>query len=150
MKTINLNSPEYNIITLDDAIEVLLELKEKGIFANFLFNGCELNSKTITVDSAYKIVTGTTKAEYLQNSQKILSENIKKIEFNQLKFNFYIPKWIKEGEKYIYPQKKEAWKSCVEVRANDIYYGLDIKHALQAMKALDENKSFEEVLDQQG
>lgn len=58
-----------------------------------------------------------------------------------------IEKWIEEGKKYIYPQRLDEWKKCVEIRANDLYEGDELQNALDIMKVLEEGGSLQEAHD---
>ena len=49
---------------LDDAVNKLLQASSKGNQAYVEFNGIELEENTVTIDSAYKEVTGYTKKEF--------------------------------------------------------------------------------------
>ena len=46
---------------LEDIVEALLKAKERGEHYYFDFNGIILHSDTVTMDSAFKEVTGYTK-----------------------------------------------------------------------------------------
>lgn len=43
------------------------------------------------------------------------------------------------GKKYIYPQRKEEWERCVDIRIRDIYEGMDVNWAIQVMMKLDKD-----------
>ena len=145
MKIIDLNSPEYNVRTLDEMIDLMMELKERGEIVGCYFRGHRFNSGTITPDSAYKTVTGKTKEEFLQSKKQYWDEEKAKMELDQILAKIRIPYWIEEGKKFIYPQKMEKWEKCVHTRANDLYYGMDLDYALELMYALESGKSFSEV-----
>lgn len=50
--------------TIDQAVHELMSYKQRGELAYGKFNGVFLYSNTITMDLAYKHITGMTKAEY--------------------------------------------------------------------------------------
>ncbi|RNB59408.1 hypothetical protein EDM57_04505 [Brevibacillus gelatini] len=50
--------------SIDEAVEELLSYKNEGILACGQFNGATLYSDTVTIDDAYKEITGKTKAEF--------------------------------------------------------------------------------------
>ncbi|MCR6116646.1 hypothetical protein HXA31_20165 [Salipaludibacillus agaradhaerens] len=50
--------------TIENAVNQLLKHKEKGQPACGDFNGVTLYSDTVTMDGAYKEITGMTKAEF--------------------------------------------------------------------------------------
>lgn len=49
--------------SIEDAVNELLDYKEKGVFACGEFNGTILYSDTVTLDGAYRAITGKTKIE---------------------------------------------------------------------------------------
>lgn len=55
---------DKNFIFLDEAINYLLEAKANGEHVYIVYDGHELHSDNITIDSAYKEVEGCTKAEW--------------------------------------------------------------------------------------
>ena len=57
---------------LDKAIDFLLESRARGEHVVIEFNGKELHSDNVTVDSAYMEVLGCTKAEFEQQQKEIL------------------------------------------------------------------------------
>ena len=72
MKKINLDKPENKVYTLDNAINFILDLKEKGENLDCQFYGYTFNTQTATVDSVYKTITGKTKNEYLQEKENMI------------------------------------------------------------------------------
>lgn len=50
--------------TVETAVNVLLSYKEKGKLVYGVFNSVTLYSDTVTIDSAYKEITGMTKAQF--------------------------------------------------------------------------------------
>ena len=44
-----------------------------------------------------------------------------------------IQEWIERGEKIIYPDNFDDWKSCVKNRASDYYRGFDLEYALETL-----------------
>lgn len=50
--------------SIDEAVEELLSYKNEGILACGRFNDITLYSDTVTIDDAYKEITGKTKAEF--------------------------------------------------------------------------------------
>jgi len=80
-----------------------------------------------------------------EQQEKQSEEKIKKImEWAKMQ----VPQWIKEGEKYIYQEKRKAWRKCVEDSATKGVYGRNIETAIQIMKMLDEEgTTLDEVFD---
>jgi hypothetical protein len=50
--------------TIEQAVNELLSYREKGKLAVGKFNGVTLYSDTVTLDSAYREITGKTKTEF--------------------------------------------------------------------------------------
>jgi hypothetical protein len=50
--------------TIDEVVAGLLKCREEGKLAFAKFNGVNLYSDTVTLDSAYKEITGMTKSEF--------------------------------------------------------------------------------------
>jgi hypothetical protein len=50
--------------TIEQAVNELLSYKQHGKLVYGKFNGVTLHSDTVTIDSAYKKITGKTKAEF--------------------------------------------------------------------------------------
>ena len=143
----------YAGANLDEAVEMLLRMKEQGESVYCNFNGHKLYSDNVTIDSAYLEVCGKTKAEWDKEMKERL-ENYKKEEEHAKKVAIEkIPSWIEQGKKYIYPQKLNEWKRCVKARANDLYHGYELDSALEVMEALSNGMSFEEanqIIENQG
>lgn len=62
---------------LESAVHTLLEAKARGEHVYCDFNGHELHSDSVTMDSAYIEVLGCTKAEWDQKEKEML-ENFEK------------------------------------------------------------------------
>ena len=58
------------------------------------------------------------------------------------KFEDTIQGYIKEGEKYIYPERLNDWKVCVMKAADGMYRGVEIRNVLDIMKSLEKNNDF--------
>ena len=131
--------------TLDECVNSLLKLQKRGESVFVEFNGHKLYSCDVTMDSAYMEVTGKTKAEFDKAReewrQKYEEEQARKEEEAKAK----IPSWIEKGEAYIYPERMEKWKECVEVRAGDLYHGMDLDATLAIMEKLENGATIEEA-----
>jgi len=55
---------------IESAVKELLNYKEKGILVCGDFNGTTLYSDTVTLDGAYKEITGKTKTEFDKSQQE--------------------------------------------------------------------------------
>lgn len=137
----NARKIEFYGTTLDECVNALLEFKSRGESVFVDFNGHQLYSCDVTMDSAYLEVCGRTKAE-VDKTRKERGENYTK---KQEEAKAKIPDWIERGSTYIYPEKMEKWAQCVEARAGDIFSGEDLDSALELMEKLESGASMEEV-----
>lgn len=131
--------------TLEDCVNWLLKFQEKGESVVVEFNGHNLYSCDVTMDSAYIEITGQTKAEFDAEKEKWRKEYQERQEREKAETEAKIPVWIEKGEALIYPERMEKWQKCVEVRAGDIYNGKDLDAALDLMEKLESGASMEEV-----
>ena len=131
--------------TLDKCVNALLKFQNRGESVFIEFNGHKLYSCDVTMDSAYLEVCGQTKADF-DRAQEEWRENYRKEqEEAKAKAEAKIPSWIKRGEGFIYPERAEEWKKCVEARVGDLYHGMDLDSALELMEKLESGASMEEV-----
>ena len=131
--------------TLDEVVNKLQEAKKNGEHIYCEFNGKELDSDTVTMDSAYIAVCGAPRDEYLdaidRERQPFLDEMAEKKHEAELKK----PLWIDMGKDLIYPERYDDWEECVDARARDIYVGEDLEAALSIMRALDRDDDMEKA-----
>lgn len=137
----NARKIEFYGSTLEECVNVLLEFqnREESVYVNF--NGHQLYSCDVTMDSAYLEVLGQTKAEFDKDQEERYERTARKKAEAKAK----IPVWIKKGEAFIYPERMEEWAECVEVRARDSYHGMYLDSALELMEKLESGASMEEV-----
>lgn len=124
----------------NEEIEQLEEDCQEVVTSEELFED-EANEEDaeIGIENNDKVVEENQVLEFGEESQ----QNKKKKECEDI--NFLIQKWIKEGQRYTYPQRAEEWENCVKQRARDIYAGADIKCALSLMEMIEQGKSLEFV-----
>lgn len=140
--------------TIEEAVEELMYYKNKGIKVYGEFNGHKLYSDTVTIDSAYKEITGRTKEE-LDIEKKKISEQFKKLlEENKGIFIKKIPFWIEKGRELFSHDKWCVWKEIVPIRANDLYHGFELDCVIEIEEVLNKKtkSSFihaKEVLEKQ-
>ena len=133
--------------TLDSAVNKLLKAKEEGrqVFCNF--NGVKLYSDNVTIDLAYYEKCGYTKAEYDEKLKKYIEETKKKMEEDKKLAIENIPNQIEKGKALIYPFRHNDWAKFVDMEANGVYHGLITKDSLEIMKAIEEEKPIEELVE---
>ena len=129
------------------------ELKSYNELVCGSFNGQILYSDIDDLDSAYKKITGKTKAE-CDEAERIRHEEY---EEQQRKHKEAIPEltkeWIVKGNAILDEKYREFWAKCVPIRLDDLYQGfelgacLDIVIELNNGCTLDEAKS---IIENQG
>lgn len=138
---------------LESAVYTLLAAKARGEHVYCDFNGHELHSDTVSMDSAYMEVMGCTKAEHEQHMKEWHENYEKEQKIAEQKAQENIPNWIARGQALIFPERYEEWEKCVKIRATDLYHGLELDSALEIMQALENGVSMEDaskMLDGQG
>lgn len=129
---------------LEDVVTRLLAAKERGELLCTEFNGVMLYSDTVTIDDAYKAITGRTKKEN-DAMYKKLTEEMKKADLEHEK---NIPKltesWINEGKKVLAEDKWQLWEQIVPIRLKDLYKGMELRCCLDLVKKLNDG-TFEEA-----
>lgn len=141
----NARKIEFYGSTLEECVNALLKFQNRGESVVVDFNGQQLYSCDVTMDSAYLEVCGKTKAEF-DKAQEEWRENYRKEqEEAKAKAEAKIPDWIKKGEGFIYPERAEEWKKCVEARASDLYHGIDLDAAIEIMEKLESGATLDEA-----
>lgn len=141
--------------TIDEAVDELMYYKNKGIKVYGEFNGHKLYSDTVTIDSAYKEITGRTKEECDIEKKKISEQFKKQLEEGKEKAIKKISFWIERGHS-LFPQNKWIlWDTIVPIRATDLYHGFELDCILELEEVLNKKtkSSFihaKEVLEKQG
>lgn len=139
--------------SIETAIKELNRYKEKGelVFGNF--NGQKLYSDIDDLDSAYKKITGKTKAECDEERQK----EHEKYEAEKKKHEDSIPeltkKWVNEGNIILDEKYREKWAKCVPIRLSDLYRGFELKCCLDIVLELNNGCQLDkakEIIEEQG
>jgi len=144
---------EFYFGDIEKAIEELKKYNEQGKKVFITFNGEKLYSDIDDVDSAYKKITGKTKAEF-DEAERIRHEEY---EEQQRKHKEAIPEltkeWIEKGNTILDEKYRELWAKCVPVRLSDLYQGMELGMCLDIVKELNNNCSLDEakeILESQG
>lgn len=131
--------------TIEEAVNKLLDYKKKGKLVCGNFNEHTLYSDTVTIDGAYKEITGKTKSEFDKEQQE-MRDNLERQEKEHKK---QIPKlskvWMEKGREILTEDKWELWDKIVPVRLNDLYHGTELGHCLDIVKILNSNGTLEEA-----
>lgn len=130
---------------LDKVVNKLLEMNSFNRKYYVDFNGNMLYSDTVTMDSAYLAVTGSTKAEHDEGERKEYEERAEKERKHKESIPALTKQWIERGEKILSPDKLDEWKRCVPIRLNDLYEGMELGCTLDVIEALNNGATFEEA-----
>lgn len=128
-----------------DCVEELLSYKAKGKLVYGNFNGVTLYSDTVTMDGAYKEITGMSKVEF----DKMTQESNKRYIEEKIEHEKEIPEltilWQKRGRKVLTKDKWELWDKVVPIRLNDLYRGMELGCCLDIVEILNNNGSLEDA-----
>lgn len=121
--------------TIEEVVSALLEVRKRGERAYCEFRGVTFDSETVSMDFAYKLLTGFSKREYgIQEERKLIGAIDR------------MPEQIKRGRKLIYPSRFQDWVMDVAKEAVSSTNGQVIYNALEIMTAIAENRPLEEVV----
>ena len=131
--------------SIERAMQDLARFKERGELVYGEFNGQRLYSDIDDVDSAYKKITGKTKAENDRYKEE------------QRKHKEAIPEltkeWIEKGNAILDEKYHETWAKCVPIRLDDLYQGMELGATLDIVKELNagcELQKAKEIIEGQG
>lgn len=128
--------------TIDSAIE---ELSKHEDLVCIDFNGQTLYSDVDNLDSAYKKITGKTKAEFDE------AEKQRQIEYQaqEKKHKDSIPQltkeWIEKGKAVLDEKYHDLWIKCVPIRLGDLYKGMELGCTLDIVKQLNDGCELDEA-----
>lgn len=130
---------------IESAVKELIQHKERGELVYGEFNGKKLYSDIDDLDSAYKKITGKTKAELDKAEQKRHAE----YKEEERKHKEAIPKltkqWIKKGNAILDKKYHKEWAKCVPIRLGDLYRGMELGNCLEIVEQLNKGKDFKKV-----
>ena len=143
---------EFYYGSISDFVYLLLQYKEKGELVYADFNGHRFYSDTVTMDGAYKEITGKTKAEfdYMVKEQEDAWEEQKR------EHKASIPKktkyWREKARGIIKEDKLDHWDEIVPIRLKDLYRGMELGCCLDLAVLLKEGafEEAKEMLNNQG
>ena len=147
----NYRKIEFSAIqSIESAVK---ELKEHKDLVCGSFNGQMLYSDIDDVDSAFKKVTGRTKAEFDAEREK---EHLE-YEERKRKHKEAIPEltkeWIEKGNAILSEKYHETWAKCVPIRLSDLYEGMELKATLDIVKELNDGcelSTAKTIIEEQG
>lgn len=125
--------------TIDQAVHELQAWKPEdhnGRGARINFNGQILYSDTVTIDNAYKQLTGMTKADFEERKRNARKEHERKEKEFQKRIPELTKEWIEKGHEILSEDKWELWDKCVPIRLEDLYHGWELGQCLEIVKIL--------------
>ncbi len=133
---------EFNFGNIESAIK---QLKSHKNLVCGSFNGEMLYSDIDDLDSAYKKITGKTKAEF-DEAERIRSEEYKE---EERKHKEAIPEltkeWIEKGNTILDEKYHKKWAECVPIRLGDLYRGMELGNCLEIVDQLNKGYSLKTV-----
>lgn len=130
--------------SIEKCVNELAKYKAKGELVFGTFNGHKLYSDTVTLDSAFKQITGKTKKEFDDKIKKRNEEYEKQKQEHIDNIPRLAQYWMEKGREILDRSKWEYWDRIVPVRLNDLYQGMELKQCLDIVILLKEDK-FEEA-----
>lgn len=131
--------------TIEKAVKELMSYKIKGILASGVFNGVTLCSDTVTMDGAYKEITGKTKAEFDNAQREQMEEWKRKKEEHKEKIPELTKVWMEKGREILQEDKWAYWDEIVPIRLRDMYEGMELGCCLDIAKVLNNNGTLDEA-----
>lgn len=135
---------------LDSAVK---ELKSHNELVYGEFNGQKLYSDIDDLDSAYKKVTGKTKAEFDELERKRDEEYQLELKKHKESIPELTKEWIEKGKAILDKKYHDNWYQIVPIRLRDLYMGMELKATLDIVKKLNSGCALEEakaIIDGQG
>ena len=137
-------------LTIKDAVKIL---KQSDELAYVNFNGVNLYSDTVTIDDAYKAITGMTQAEFAEKQRKERDEWTRKEEEHKKKIPELTKQWIEKGHSILDEKYWKTWDEVVPIRLSDLYQGMELGCTLAIVEKLNAGCDFaeaRELFDGQG
>lgn len=130
---------------IESAVNELLEFKEQGKLVYGEFNGVNLYSDTVTVDSAYKSIIGKTKAEFDESQRKWREDYDRKEREHKEKIPELSKIWMAKGREILTEDKWDYWDEIVPIRLGDLYHGMELGSCLDIVKILNNGGTLDEA-----
>lgn len=135
-------------ITLGESIDSAVKrMKSAGEPVSVEFNGVMLYSDIDDVDSAYKKVTGMTKAELDAEIQREHDQYLEEEKRHKDSIPRLTKEWVEKGRSILDEKYHDSWQKCVPVRLNDLYRGMELRCCLDIVKELNNGCTLEKAND---
>jgi hypothetical protein len=122
--------------SIERAIKDLARFKERGELVYGEFNGQKLYSDIDDLDSAFKKITGKTKAEFDKARQKEHDEYEAENKRHEEAIPELTKEWIEKGKAILAEKYHETWIKCVPIKLGDLYRGMELGNCLTIVKEL--------------
>jgi hypothetical protein len=144
-QTFDYEKIEYMGSDIETVVTNLFHYRRRGELAYTEFNGHLLYSDTVTMDGAYKAITGKTKAEFDKAQQEWRDEYDRKEKEHQDNIPVLEKEWMQKGREVLTEDKWELWDKCVPIRLGDLYHGMELGCCLDIAKILNNGGSLDEA-----
>jgi hypothetical protein len=131
--------------TIERAVNTLLSHRDKGELVSGIFNGTMLYSDTVTMDGAYKEITGKTKAEFDKSQQEWRDNYDREQREHQKRIPELSKEWMKRGREVLAEDYWLKWDYVVPARLSDLYRGMELGCCLDIVKILNNDGTLEEA-----
>lgn len=129
---------------LENSIALLHSYQRNNGLAKAEFNGYILYSD-MSLDDAFKLVMGKTKAEFDKKRQDYLD----RLKHEEEEYKAQIPsleeEWKAKGRTFLKEKYWEYWDKCVPIRLDDLYRGMELGSLQELLVEYDKNKDLSKV-----
>lgn len=132
---------------IEKCVKELLAYKEKGALVYGCFNGHKLYSDNITIDSAYKTITGKTKAEFEDYIKSQIAAEEKANQEYKEKIPELLQYWSEQGRNILSEEKYTLWDRIVLIRLNNVFKGEELKYCLNIIDVLKKDDTLDDAKD---
>lgn len=131
--------------TIEDVVTELLKYKDEGVLVSGVFNMVRLYSDTVTMDSAYKEITGYTYSEFIKMAEERHAQVVQERLEHEAQIPALVEVWKKKGREVLEEDKWEFWDEIVPVRLGDLYRGMELGSTLDVIQVMKDGGSLEEA-----
>jgi hypothetical protein len=130
---------------IERAVNTLLSHRNKGELVYGTFNGTKLYSDTVTLDGAFKEITGKTKLEFDRSQQEWRDNYDREQKEHQERIPELSKEWIEKGREILAENYLIKWDDIVPARLSDLYKGMELGCCLDIVKVLNNNVTLDEA-----
>lgn len=141
-------------VTIGESIDsAVKKMKSAGEPVSVEFNGVMLYSDIDDIDSAYKKVTGMSKAEFDAEIQREREQYLEEEKRHKDSIPRLTKEWWVRGCSILDAKYHDSWRKCVPIRLNDLYRGIELECCLDIVKELNSGctlESAKKIIEGQG